>query len=270
MNEQALVSVIMPNFNYAKYLQQSINAVLTQTYPFVELIIVDDASTDHSLAIIQEYVQQNKNVQLIANKTNKGVVACRNLGIELAKGSFLCFIDPDDYWEPNKLALQLQTMDANDSNLCFTDLQIIDSEGNKGKIRKHHYQNYSYKSLLKRNFIPHSTLIVKKELLDNIRYKEIEVNNFQKKVMQWLGINNIIHEDYVLLLTIFKNKQVKPVHIAEPLVNYRVHSNNYSGNYLKKFFSLYCIYRNTQGFGFIQSVFYTIRIAFLASVKNIS
>lgn len=270
MNEQALVSVIMPNFNYAKYLKQSIDAVLVQTYSFVELIIVDDASTDNSLEIIQQYVSQNNNIKLISNKKNKGVVACRNLGIEIAKGSYLCFIDPDDYWEENKLALQLQAMlDAN-SNLCFTDLQIIDSDGRKGKIRKHHYQDYSYKSLLKRNFIPHSTLIVKKDLLEAIRYKEIEVNTFQKKIMQLLSIKNIIHEDYVLLLTIFKNKQVKPIHLDQPLVNYRVHANNYSGNYLKKLFSLYCIYRNTQDFGFIRSVFYTIRIAFLASVKNIS
>jgi glycosyltransferase involved in cell wall biosynthesis len=270
MKEMPLVSIIMPNYNYAKYLQQSINAILAQTYPHFEIIIIDDASTDNSINIIKQYVNQHKSIQLVPNKINKGVVACRNLGIELAKGSYLCFIDPDDFWEKNKLALQIEALENQNANLCFTDLQIIDENGKKGKIRKHFYNEYSYTSLLKRNFIPHSTLIVKKELLEGIRYKELQVTKYQKKIMQKFKINKIIHEDYEFLLTIFKNKKVKAIHIAKPLVNYRIHNNNYSGNYIKKIFSLYCIYKNTQGFSFIQSILYTIRIAFLASIKNLT
>lgn len=270
MKEMSLVSIIMPNYNYAKYLEQSINSVLAQTYSNFEIIIIDDASTDNSVEIIQLYVNRYKNIQLITNTINKGVIACRNLGIELAKGNYLCFIDPDDFWEKNKLALQIEALESQNANLCFTDLQIIDANGKKGKIRKHFYNEFSYSSLLKRNFIPHSTLIVTKELLEGIRYKELQVTKYQMVVMQKFKINKIIHEDYEFLLNIFKNKQVNAIHIAKPLVNYRIHNNNYSGNYIKKIFSLYCIYKNTQGFGYIQSILYTIRIAFLASIKNLS
>jgi glycosyltransferase involved in cell wall biosynthesis len=270
MNELKMVSVIMPNYNYARYIQQSIEAVLAQTYLNIELIIIDDASTDNSLEIIKNLSEKDHRIKVVVNDLNKGVVACRNLGIENARGMYLCFIDPDDIWEINKINLQLEALQKHNGNLCFTDIQIIDAEGVKGKIRKHYYHEYSYNSLLKRNFIPHSTLLVQKGLLENIRYEDIWVNNFQQWIMNKLAIKKIIHEDYVLLLKIFKTKNVQAVHLSQPLVLYRVHPNNYSGNYFKKFLSLYCIYRNTQGFNFIKSIFFTLRIAVLASIKNIS
>lgn len=270
MNELEMVSVIMPNYNYARYIQQSIESVLAQTYTNIELIIIDDGSTDDSIKIIHNLIAKDYRIKVIENKLNKGVVVCRNLGIEQASGMYLCFIDPDDIWDINKLKLQLEALKKYNGNLCFTDIQIIDTDGVKGKIRKHHYLEYSYNNLLKRNFIPHSTLLVQKALLENIRYEDIWVNSFQQWIMNKLVIKKIIHEDYVLLLKIFKTKNVQPVHLSEPLVLYRVHANNYSGSYFKKFWSLYCIYRNTQGFNFVKSVFFTLRIAILASIKNLS
>ena len=270
MNELQMVSVIMPNYNYARYIEQSIEAVLAQTYSNIEVIIIDDTSTDDSIEIIQQFAANDNRIKVITNHTNQGVVVCRNLGIEKASGMYLCFIDPDDIWDLNKLEIQLQALETSNGNLCFTDIQIIDAVGEKGKIRKHYYHEYSYKSLLKRNFIPHSTLLLKKELLDNIRYEDIWVNSFQQWIMNKLEIKKIIHEDYVLLLKKKKKKNVQAVHVNQPLVFYRVHANNYSGSYFKKFLSLYCIYRNTQDFSFLKSVYCTFRIAILASIKNIS
>jgi teichuronic acid biosynthesis glycosyltransferase TuaG len=164
MNELQMVSVIMP-YSYARYIEQSIEAVLAQTYSNIEVIIIDDTSTDDSIEIIQQFAANDNRIKVITNHTNQGVVVCRNLGIEKASGMYLCFIDPDDIWDLNKLEIQLQALETSNGNLCFTDIQIIDAVGEKGKIRKHYYHEYSYKSLLKRNFIPHSTLLLKKNFL---------------------------------------------------------------------------------------------------------
>jgi glycosyltransferase involved in cell wall biosynthesis len=270
MIDLPLVSVIMPNYNYAKYLEKSIDSVIKKSYSNIELIIIDDASTDISAKILIEEKAKDSRIKILVNNKNEGVVYCRNKGIEISKGEFLCFLDPDDIWLINKVEIQVENLLAKQANLCFTDIDIIDGEDNLIKTRKHSFTSYTYKTLLKRNFVPHSSLMVKKELLGSLRYQEIPTSTFETWLMKKMGIKKIIHEDYVLLLNLFKNNSVKPIHINEALILYRVHANNYSGNYLNKLFSLYCIYKNTQGFNVFVSIYYTIRLAYFASLKNIS
>jgi glycosyltransferase involved in cell wall biosynthesis len=271
MSALPLVSVIMPNYNYLFYLEQSVQSVLQQTFSNFELIIVDDASADGSVELLKDLQQKDARIKVLYNQENRGVVFCRNTAIEISEGQYLSFIDPDDIWNLNKLEVQLNALQNNQGNLCFSDIQIIDANGNKLKKRKHSFNEYSYKSLLKRNFVPHSSLLLQRDILGNIRYPEILPKHASEKwLMSKLGIKKIIHEDYALLLHIFKNKAVHAIHINEVLVLYRVHNNNYSGNHFKKLLSLYCIYKNTQGFGVIKSMYFTVRLAFFASVKNIS
>jgi glycosyltransferase involved in cell wall biosynthesis len=270
MKDFPLVSIIMPNYNYVLYLEQSIQSVLQQTYPHFELIIIDDASTDSSLSLIKQFQEKDLRIKLIVNEKNEGVVFCRNKGIDVSLGEYVCFIDPDDLWVTNKIEIQLNALQNQNGNLCFTDIQVIDSKGIKLKNRKHFFKEYSYNSLLKRNFVPHSSLLLNKKILAAIRYQEIPTNRFEKWLMKKLRIQKIIHEDYALLLNIFKNVPVKAIYLNQTLVSYRVHSNNYSGNYSKKILSLYCIYKNTQNFNILESIYLTIRLAFFASLKNLS
>lgn len=97
------VSVIIPVYNSEKYLAEAIDSVLAQTYQDFELIIVDDGSTDHSREIAKSYPK----VKYIYQE-NRGVAAARNYGIKQAKGEFLAFLDADDLWLPEKLALQME------------------------------------------------------------------------------------------------------------------------------------------------------------------
>lgn len=104
------VSVIIPVYNSEKYLAEAIDSVLAQTYQDFELIIIDDGSSDHSREIATSYPKVNYVYQ-----ENRGVAAARNRGVQLAKGDFLAFLDADDIWLPNKLAIQMRVFAKNPS-----------------------------------------------------------------------------------------------------------------------------------------------------------
>lgn len=98
MSKQQLISVVVTNYNYGKYVSQAINSVFAQTYSNLELIIIDDGSTDNSVEIIEGAIRGHEGVRLI-KQSNHGIVYTRNLGIEISKGRYLCFLDADDYWD---------------------------------------------------------------------------------------------------------------------------------------------------------------------------
>ena len=100
---KSLISIIVPVYNCAPFLDECINSVLKQTYPNFELILINDGSTDNSLEIITQYEKSDQRVNVIT-KENSGVSDTRNLGISLAKGSYICFIDADDWVESDYLS----------------------------------------------------------------------------------------------------------------------------------------------------------------------
>lgn len=111
-----LVSVILPVYNGATFLRETIESVLTQTYKYFELIVVDDGSTDDSKEIIQSYPEAQYVYQ-----TNQGVPFARNAGVQNSNGQYLCFIDQDDLWLPEKLEKQIQAFRAQpELGYCIT------------------------------------------------------------------------------------------------------------------------------------------------------
>lgn len=129
--KKELVSVIMPCYNSAEYIYESINSVLNQTYHNLELIIIDDASTDESINIIKSVIDSR--IKLIQLSSNSGAGASRNRGIEEATGRFIAFLDSDDLWLPNKLEIQIKDMQENNHVLSYTHYQRFSKEG-KGKV----------------------------------------------------------------------------------------------------------------------------------------
>ena len=97
------ISIVVAVYNADKTLNKCVDSLLSQTYKNTEIILVDDCSKDKSLIICEEYAEQNENVTVINNLHNQGVSATRNNGIEVASGHYICFVDSDDYVEPNFL-----------------------------------------------------------------------------------------------------------------------------------------------------------------------
>lgn len=118
-----LVSIIMPSYNTEKYIKASIESVLAQSYPFWELIIVDDCSTDNTDEIVHQYLADNR-IRYFRNSTNSGAAVSRNRALQEARGKWVAFLDSDDLWEPSKLEQQLQFMKENNYKFCFTDYRI--------------------------------------------------------------------------------------------------------------------------------------------------
>ena len=114
-----LVSVIIPVFNGANFIEDSINSVLRQTYSNIEIIVVNDGSTDGTETILNNY---SSKIQKI-NKTNGGAASARNLGILLSNGSLLAFLDADDVWLPNKLQKQYELLISTGSDFVYCGVQ---------------------------------------------------------------------------------------------------------------------------------------------------
>lgn len=117
------VSVIIPTRNRAELLTRALNSALRQTYPNFEIIIIDDASEDHTGAVVQSF--KDERLRYILLKKNMGAAAARNAGIEQAEGEYVAFLDSDDQWLPEKLAHQVAAMDNLNSRVgivyCMTE-----------------------------------------------------------------------------------------------------------------------------------------------------
>lgn len=120
-NNLPLVSVIMPVFNSENYILNSVQSVLNQTYKNIELIIIDDCSTDKSMKVFEKIIDSR--IKILNNKTNMGAAYSRNVGIENAKGRFIAFLDSDDRWDVHKIEKQVSFMLSNDYCFSYTKYQ---------------------------------------------------------------------------------------------------------------------------------------------------
>lgn len=124
-----LVSVITPLYNCSKYLEQTIQSVLSQTFQNWEMIMVDDCSTDNSVEVIQSFVEQDSRIRLIQLSENSGAAVARNTAIEAAQGRYIAFLDSDDLWLPHKLETQLQFMQDKDIAFSYSAYEKADEQG---------------------------------------------------------------------------------------------------------------------------------------------
>ena len=127
--EKGLVSIIMPSFNTAQYIKETIQSVLNQTYTKWELIIVDDGSTDDTDEILTKI--KDERIRYFKNKKNYGAAASRNKALREAKGQWIAFLDSDDLWASDKLEKQINFMKKNGYVFSYTNYEEIDAEGNK-------------------------------------------------------------------------------------------------------------------------------------------
>ena len=122
---EPLVSVIIPNFNYGRFLRAAIDSVLAQSYRNTEVIVVDDGSTDESIDVLRCYGSRLRVVQ----QANRGVSAARNRGISESAGELVAFLDADDAWYPEKLALQVRQLASSEAGLVYCGVEYVDDEG---------------------------------------------------------------------------------------------------------------------------------------------
>lgn len=128
MNE--LVSIIMPFYNAADYISESIKSAQAQTYTNWELIIVDDCSTDNTDEVVAAFLGDQR-IRYLKNERNSGAAVSRNRALRDAKGRWIAFLDSDDLWVSEKLEKQIEFMEKNGYSFSYTNYEEIDMAGQK-------------------------------------------------------------------------------------------------------------------------------------------
>ena len=123
-----LVSIIMPSYNTAKFISETIDSVLMQTYTNWELIIVDDCSTDNTDEVVKSFLSDDR-IKYIKNEKNSGAAFSRNRALREANGKWIAFLDSDDLWHPEKLEKQIRFMEKNRCHFSYTNYIEIDEDG---------------------------------------------------------------------------------------------------------------------------------------------
>ncbi|WP_276373578.1 glycosyltransferase [Chryseolinea sp. H1M3-3] len=167
-----LVSIIMPAYNAAKYIQESIDSVYGQTWTDWELIIINDGSTDDTASIVKMNQLKCEKIILIEQE-NKKQAAARNSGLKIARGTWIAFLDADDVWAKNKLEVQLGFQ--NKADVLFTSGTILYESKNKKELYKTEYGFFPsadmYAKLYTYNPIPNLAVLMKREWIDKIGYQ---------------------------------------------------------------------------------------------------
>ena len=128
--QNKLVSIITPSYGSERFISDTVNSVLVQTYQDWEMIIVDDVSPDNSNEIIEEYIKKDNRIKLIKLEKNSGPAIARNRAIKEAKGRYIAFLDADDLWIPEKLEKQIVFMSENNLDLTYSSYKLIDEDNN--------------------------------------------------------------------------------------------------------------------------------------------
>ena len=246
---QELVSIIMPSYNTAKYIKNSIESILNQTYKNWELLIVDDCSTDNTDEIVSAYLSDDR-IKYLKNEKNSGAAISRNYALREAKGKWIAFLDSDDVWHPEKLERQIAFMEETGYKFTCTDY-MIQLNGvwlpyvyySPEKVTKRKMKDYCYFSTI--------TVIYDREYVGLIQIEPVRKNN-----------------DYAMWLKIIEKTPC--YRFGECLSYYIKHDNSTSsGSKLKLIKHHYILWRVAEHKNPINAAFLTARNLFWGTIKKI-
>lgn len=209
------VSVITPVYNAEKYLRSTIDSVLNQTYKNIEMILVDDCSTDNSAEIIKDIMEKHPEVIYFKQSDNLGAGAARNKALEIACGQYVAFLDSDDLWIFNKIEKQICLMKESGSPFSYTAIEMIDEDDNIIKNRRNIPEQCNYSYLLHNTIIATSSVVLDRSVLGDVRMP-----------LRRGG------QDYATWLKLLRTGIIA-YGINESLVKYRICKDSLSSNKLK-------------------------------------
>ena len=245
-----LVSIIMPSYNTGRFIGETIESVLAQSYSDWELIIVDDCSKDNTDDVVSQYLADER-ICYIKNETNSGAAISRNRALREAKGKWIAFLDSDDLWEPDKLKNQIAFMEDNGYHFSYTNYAEIDEKSSPNgkrvtgpkRITKHGMYNYCWMGCL--------TVMYDSETVGLIQIKDIKKNN-----------------DYAMWLKVCKKENCYL--LDETLARYRKRNGSISNHgYMKLIKWHYRLYNKAENKDPISSFLLTIRNLFFGVIKKI-
>jgi glycosyltransferase involved in cell wall biosynthesis len=239
----------MPAYDAARTLPHSMWSVLGQTHGAVELLVIDDCSSDGSWACIEQAAAIDPRVVALRMPRNGGVAAARNRGIEAASGDYLAFLDSDDRWHPRKLEIQLARMRESGARLSYTGYQRVGEDGQVlSTVRPP--RSVSHADMLKSNRIGNLTALYDR-VLGDARFRKVG------------------HEDYVFWLEMVRRAgHAVRADDGEPLADYLVHANSLSSDKFRAARWQWRIYRDIECLDVARSAWYFAHYAGNAIAKR--
>jgi teichuronic acid biosynthesis glycosyltransferase TuaG len=195
-NKQPLVSIVVPVYNAARFMDDTIQTVLNQTYQNWELLLVDDCSSDDSVQIIQKYQKKDERIKLFKLSENSGAAIARNTGIDKANGHYLAFLDADDLWVKNKLELQVAFMQEKNAAFSFTGYEFADENGRPNGKKVHVPKTITYKQALKNTTIWTSTVMLDMQVINKLTIYMPDIGS--EDTATWWNILKTIDNAYGL------------------------------------------------------------------------
>ena len=231
-----LVSVIMPAYNAEKYIRQAISSVLNQTHTNLELIVIDDCSTDHTYEIIEELASKDTRIRCYRNEQNSGVAKTRNRGFDLCCGEYVALLDSDDLWRAEKLEKQLSLAQSRNADIVYCSYAMIDDTG------AHSFQDFivpeetDFDGMLIRSCLSCSTVLFSATIAAKYRFD-----------------NRFYHEDFALWMKMMQDG-CRAFGLSEILADYRISRSSRSHNKLKAARNRWHIYRSELKLPIVKSV----------------
>ena len=232
-----LVSIIVPVYNAEKFLSDTINSVLNQTYNNWELLLINDCSTDKSKEIALTY--KSKKIKWIDMDKNSGAALTRNRGIKESNGRYICFLDADDLWDKDKLKKQVNFMQSKDCIFSFTGYEFADSNGVPNGKKVFVPTKINYKQSLKNTTIWTSTVMFDMKKISKEDIYMPNVKRGQDTATWWKVLKKI---DFAYGLN-------------EILSYYRRTSDSLSSNKIKALKRTWILYRKVEKLNFFVSLY---------------
>lgn len=234
-----LVSIVMPNYNGSKYLEETIRSVIAQTYQNWELLFVDDCSSDNSLELVRAF--DDERIRIFQNEKNSGAAVSRNLALKKAKGRWIAFLDSDDLWLPDKLAEQLSFMVSNDCHFSYTPYSQIDESGKPLNVEVTGPRRVNKRKMYRYDYVGCLTVIYDREYVGLVQVEPSLLSRNDYAI--WLDVCE--HCDCYLF-----NKN---------LAWYRIRKNSLSHNGLKrKLHSQFRLFRYGKKMGLLRALWHTL------------
>lgn len=236
-----LISIIVPVYNAEKFIRETMDCVIAQTYPCWELLLVEDGSRDNSVEIIETYIRDSgeERIRLICQPENMGAAKARNRGLQEAKGRYIAYLDADDLWLPEKLQHELAFIREKDAAFVFTGYEFADENGKgTGKI-VHVPETLNYRQALSNTTIFTTTVM-------------FDTQKISKELLEMPVIKS---EDTALWWKVLRNGYTA-FGLDENLVKYRRPGKSLSSNKLEAVRRIWNLYRKAEGMGVLDSAWH--------------
>lgn len=246
-----LVSVIMPCYNAARFVESAIRSVLQQDYTEWELLVVDDCSKDDTAARVQAMAKDEPRIRFFQLEHNAGAAAARNKALREAKGRYIAFLDSDDLWLSEKLSRQLAFMKQHDYAFTYSDYQLMDEEGTLTGKRMHMPRRLSYHGYLFNTAIGCLTVVIDRVKTGDFAMPDLRTS---QDAATWLLLLKRIPYAYAL---------------RECLATYRLVSTSNTASKKKAAKDVWRLYRYHEHLPLLQALFYFCGYAFHAVKKRL-